>query len=371
MKDKKILYLMPVSWSWIRQRPHFVSKELSEYFSVQVACLSDFNCDSKLKSLEEQNKYFRLYSFPIVKTKKNGKIHSIINFYIKKLYLNILLFRSDIIIFTVPQQIIYPLKGLLKKKLIIYDCMDDMPAFYNHDPKLKNMIGRFEKELCSTANLIFVSSLTLKDRIAFRYSVSTEKLKIVNNGIRPLDFSKIQMNSINNLFADKSYRYIVYFGTVSEWFDIELMERLITIYKNVKLVIFGPSDIKISHHSQIIYGGILPHNQIEASMALADALIMPFKRTELVLAVNPVKAYEYVASGKPVILAEYAETKNFEKFAYLYDDFNSVYELFSAFSKNELKPKRSIEECYAFGKENTWSKRAQEIANNIEAAIEK
>ena len=365
MKRKKLLYIMPVSWFWIKQRPQFIAQGLSEYYNVSVACVHDYNAKKKLKTEEGQISNFRLMGFPTLSLPFKFGFLNTIQFWLKKLFLNWLIYKSEIIVFTVPEQIIYTFKTLLKSRTIIYDCMDDMPAFYENNIQHKNKIIAHEKQLCQVSNKIVVSSGVLQSRLLERYFLPKEKITIINNGIRKLDFSNIDTVSLNHLFSDKQYKYIVYFGTISEWFDIDLLKSLLDKYKNLKLIIFGPSDGALPTHASIIYGGILKHHQIESAMVLADILIMPFKKTELVLAVNPVKAYEYIASGKPVILTSYGETQKFSEYAYLYNDSAELDVLFQRIAVGDIIAKQSKEVCEKFSLQNTWSKRIKAFESVI------
>ncbi len=369
MKRKRLLYIMPVSWFWIKQRPQFMAQGLSDNYNVVVACIHDYNSKKKLKAEEVQNINFSLFGFPTFSLPFKIGFLNTIQFWLKKLFLNWLIFRSEIVVFTVPEQLIYSFKSLLKSRTIIYDCMDDMPAFYENNIQHKNKIIAHEKGMCQVANKIVVSSAILKSRLYERYRTPKEKITIINNGIRKLDFINISTIGLEHLFSDKQYKYIVYIGTISEWFDIDSIINLLDKHSNLKLVNFGPSDGVLPTHPNIIYGGILKHDQIESAMMLADALIMPFKKTELVLAVNPVKAYEYIASGRPVILTSYGETQKFADYVYLYEDIDSLDELFEKLSKDELLPKMNKESCEQFGLQNTWSKRIESFEAVINQSI--
>ncbi len=360
---------MPVSWFWIKQRPQFIAQGLTEYYNVSVACIHDYDVKKKLKTEEGQFSNFRLFGFPTLSLPFKFEFLNTIQFWLKKFFLNWLIFQSEIVVFTVPEQIIYSFKWLLRSRNIIYDCMDDMPAFYEDNIHHKNRIIAHEKVLCQVANKIVVSSAVLESRLQERYHVPKEKITIINNGIRRLDFININTSTLKHLFSDKQFKYIVYFGTIAEWFDIDTLIELLDKYNNIKLIIFGPSDSTIPTHSNIIYGGILKHDQIESAMIFADTLIMPFKKTELVLAVNPVKAYEYIASGRPVILTSYGETQKFAEYAYLYEDKDSLDELFLKVSKGELLPKMGKEMCEIFGLQNTWSKRIEAFESVINMKI--
>ena len=365
MKRKTLLYIMPVSWFWIKQRPQFIAGGLSEFFDVSVACLHDYNAEQKLKAEEGQNKHLKLYGTPTFNFIFKSGFLNTIQFWVKKLFLNWLIYRSEIVVFTVPEQIIYPFKTLLKSRIVVYDCMDDMPAFHEDNISHKNQIIAHEKLLSQLANKIIVSSGVLKSRIAQRYLVDEKKLTVINNGIRLLDFRTADTGNLKQLFSDHQFQYLVYFGTVSEWFDMDLMKKLLDKHSNLKLIIFGPTDTALPISSNIIYGGILKHHQIESAMILSDALIMPFKITELILAVNPVKAYEYIASGKPVILTEYDETKKFDEFAYLYNCSEELDLLFYKLSVGKLMPRQNSEMCERFGLQNNWSQRIKIFAGVI------
>ena len=93
----------------------------------------------------------------------------------------------------------------------------------------------------------------------------------------------------------------MYVGTISEWFDFDLLISILDEYKTINAVLIGPSDVKIPKHDRIHYLGTVERKYIFNIMSHAWVLVMPFLINELVKSVNPVKLYEYIYMGKPII----------------------------------------------------------------------
>lgn len=357
-RNKRILYLLNVSWFWIKQRPQFLAESISKFYHVNVICLDDHNSGGKVKNHRKNN--LTLSSLRIIKTK--SKFVPFLNFNLRRFQLFVLNLPNTIIWFTSPLQFSLMKRIVRRNQIVIYDCMDNIPEFF--DGEMKERVTRLEKELVSRANLIIASSKNLKNYLEHSYSVA-DRVVIVNNALnQDLIQPKTIPNEIRPFFDSNTRKKIVYLGTVSHWFDFESVEFSL-VGKEIDLIIFGPKDCSIPAHSKIKYAGIIDHNIVNAVMELSDALIMPFKITNLVRGVNPVKAYEYISSGKPVILSGYEETEAFKDFVYLYRNKGELDSLLSRLENNELPPKKCFKECRKFALNNTWLKRAEEINSHL------
>lgn len=104
-------------------------------------------------------------------------------------------------------------------------------------------------------------------------------------------------------------------------------------------------------------------------MEIVDALIMPFKITELIKSVNPVKLYEYIYMNKPIIAPLYPESVYFNDYVYLYNDIDELMQYFGRVSKGELKAKNTYESNLKFIKSNTWASRIKIMQYEINQLI--
>lgn len=358
---KKMLYLMHVPWGWAKQRPHFLAEELSNFFDVTVMYNISYHFKGYVKNTVHNNLHIKkMFYIPYInRIPLLKKINNVILRQQIKI-LNYFNFNS-IAWITHPNLYKYIIDTNFES--IIYDCMDDaleFPAVQKN--KEQSELLQLEEQLCKRSKLIICSSDHLKYKLICRYSIDKNKIRVVNNGIKLSNLSlKINLPQYIKKYFEGITKKIVYIGTISEWFDFDLIIDSLDKIQNIQYLLFGPKEVQIPLHKSITYGGPIPHEYVASVMSIADVLVMPFKVTELIKGVNPVKVYEYIYSNKPSLIVEYPETKKFDDFVYLY---NSNYDYI-----NKLKyilmdqaPKLiSSNEKNKFLKENDWSSRTNEI----------
>ncbi len=109
-----------------------------------------------------------------------------------------------------------------------------------------------------------------------------------------------------------------YAGSLFEGRGIEIILETARRLQNVTfLVVGGEGDQadRLKRRAQeaglenVFAVGFLPHNRIPAALAACDVLLMPYQRTVLhrqkkhdtAAAMSPLKAFEYMAAGKPIV----------------------------------------------------------------------
>lgn len=374
-ETKKILYIMSVPWGWIKQRPHFLAEGISDYYSVDVFYKKSTLVKSKNLLTE------------IPKDINNLKIKSfrIIPFYaiplLRKLNLNILntlslffqlpsLKQYDYIWIPSPKifRIVAPL--IPKNKKVIYDCMDDSAEFGSGSTNIKekNRVLYNEKKLLERADYVICSAEYLKEKVLSRASLLDKPAIVVNNAIdipkenEVLELSDELSNKLE--FMSHLSKPLLYIGTIAEWFDFDTLINVLNNDSTLNLVLIGPDNISIPKHKQIHYLGTIKRDYVFLFMKNAYCLIMPFKINELIKSVNPVKLYEYIYSGKPVISVKYGETMQFAEFVKLYDSAEVLEEQIHSIDSNQYDSDY-LQRCINFVKHNTWSNRCNNIIKYI------
>ncbi|NBO65360.1 MAG: hypothetical protein EBU88_11055, partial [Acidobacteria bacterium] len=100
-----------------------------------------------------------------------------------------------------------------------------------------------------------------------------------------------------------------------------------------------------------------------------DVCLLPFRVIPLTLATNPVKVYEYLAAGKPVVCVDLPETMQFGDLvvrAATHNDFvagikRSLDEAWSA-TGIDIAQRRRL-----FASEQTWRHRGESLLNRLPA----
>lgn len=353
--SKTIIYLMHISWNWIKQRPQYIAEGLSKKYKVEVFYKLPFRQNDYQKENKIKNKNLNLN--PIVSFPGSFEKYKIIEeineeIFKKKVASKIKKTQADIIYITFPTFLKYIPKDFRGK--VIYDCMDNYVAMEKVPSKIAE-IEKNEKSLISRANNIIFSSNYLMQVIEKRYGTIQNK-KVIRNGF----------NS-NNTLAKRNYissskLKLSYFGTVSTWFDFSLLQESLEKFPNLYYEIIGPIDksVALPKDSRIKCIGTVEHNDLYKYVHDSMALIMPFKVNDIIKSVDPVKLYEYINFDKNIITIEYPEIERFKNFVYFYKNYDEyIRQIQKVLSDSDVK--YSFNERKEFLRENSWNSRVNKI----------
>jgi hypothetical protein len=355
---------MNVPWSWIKQRPHFIAQELSSFFDVDVYYKKAYAKNKMVKNKQSNVNLIELFRLPF----ERFHLINILSTYITSLQLKNKIDDYDTIWISDIKLFLH-LKDIFNSShKLIYDCMDDILEFpsIKKNKKQLNSYKKIENELINKAEIVFISSEYLKSKLIKRYSLNdVQKLYVVNNGIKSFDLIEVPKISPDNYFTNSNRKKITYIGTISEWFDFDLILESLINFDNIEYYLFGPKEVEIPKHNRLHYKGVIEHEQVFSVMYQSDLLIMPFIVNELILSVNPVKLYEFIYSLTPTLAVSYGETEKFEDYIYLYKNKKEYMDYVELILKNNYFMKKNKSEVIEFIKENTWGKRAEEIIKII------
>jgi glycosyltransferase involved in cell wall biosynthesis len=170
-----------------------------------------------------------------------------------------------------------------------------------------------ETGIASRVDLVVTAAHTLAEPAR---RLGAREVMPLPNGIAFRDFSQ------RPLEAPREYRALkgpiaVYVGAFGPWVDLELIERCALALPHVQFVLIGPTDDFQGHWASIAnVHPIGPRSRAELPAYLHHAQVglIPFDRSghpELVDHVHPLKLYEYLACGLPVVSTDSAEMRAF------------------------------------------------------------
>ncbi len=257
-----------------------------------------------------------------------------------------------------------PLASKLKEKedwKIIYDCMDEHTDFSN----VNSSVSSKEVKLFKESDVVMVTSKQLLAKVkAYRNDI----VFVPNAG----DFEHFNKLTENTLLADIRKPIIGYFGAIAEWFDNELIEFLADSRKNWNFIFIGRtvgSNINnLKTFPNVHFLGEKPYNELPKYLYGFDVCLIPFKLTPLIQATHPVKFYEYLSSGKPVVSVKLPELVSFIDICYIAENREEFLEKIEiALKENdpEIRNKRT-----EFSKNNTWDDRYRILTSHIEQLFE-
>lgn len=346
---------MHIEWEWIFQRPQILALMLANRYDCSVVYpkLITRRMKSKAKTNVMPNQYKRALMLPM--QNKFSIIKKINMSLFKRALGNI--YKYDIVWLTHPELFRYIPSNYNGK--IIYDCMDNHVAMaYDHT---KDSIKIFEDKLLLRADVIFASSQKLINNLKLRLDDS--KFVLLRNGFMNMTFREVNIPKIRT-----SYN-IGYFGSISTWFDYELLYNNTIVKNNITYHLIGPNELEHKDTNQIKFEGIVEHSKLYDSVKYYDCLIMPFKINDIILFVDPVKLYEYICFGKCIISVYYPEIERFNEFVYFYNDEREFDILITDLCDKGFPPKYNSFKQSEFLTNNTWEIRFENIVQNINVKL--
>jgi glycosyltransferase involved in cell wall biosynthesis len=136
--------------------------------------------------------------------------------------------------------------------------------------------------------------------------VDLEHWRVVHEPV-PIDLQEITAGG----------RFIVgYHGTLAEWVDYDMLHDIADDGRFDLVLIGLEHDLSfrnsnLSSHPRVHFLGSRPYFELNRYAAGYDIAILPFKKNALTDTVSPVKIFEYMAAGKPIVTTNLIECNKY------------------------------------------------------------
>lgn len=231
---------------------------------------------------------------------------------------------------------------------IVYDCMDDHSGFSTNSDA---MLGAEERTVAA-ADLVITTSEALRAKVK-----DTARRNVMIRSA--CDYDHFSTTPI--CVQRKPQVTVGYYGAIAEWFDGELAADLALLHPEWKFELIGSTFTgnvtRLKRLPNVALLGEKPYAQLPKLIADWDHYIIPFKRVPLTEATNPAKAYEMLATGKPIVSVNLPELRPMaaDGLLALADDaagFARAIE--TELAQNDVS---RHEHRRAYAAQNTWTKR--------------
>ncbi|MGN6554778.1 MAG: glycosyltransferase, partial [Verrucomicrobiota bacterium] len=219
--------------------------------------------------------------------------------------------------------------GCMEEILTVYDCMDELSKFRCAPPEIQKR----EANLLALADVVFTGGRKLYES----KRRSNSNCHFHGCGVDVAHFGKARKRQtrIPDDLANLHKPILGYFGVVDERMDYELIAALADANPDWSLAIIGPV-LKVDANSfpyrpNLHWLGQRPYEDLPAYCKGFDVCLMPFALNESTEYINPTKALEYMAAGKPIISSAISDVvSNFSSVVKIAHDHNEFVALCKA-----------------------------------------
>lgn len=359
----RLIYLSPVPWTSFCQRPHkFVewfhtrSKEKILWVDPYPTRLPKFSDIRRINMHNSDEKktpswltVLKPSALPIEPLPGSELINGVLWQSLYKTLDNFIAAGTCQIGIGKPSKLALKILNRADSCMSFYDAMDDFSAGYSGSLSRRSM-AKNERALVKKVNKILVSSSGLYNNFNSYNSKMTLTLNACSINYLP------PINTINNNPRVKDF-VLGYVGTIAHWFNWQLVYKIArhNPLMKVRLIgpVYSPPPLGLPDNIEILS----PCNHEAALQAMQKFSIglIPFKLNQLTASVDPIKYYEYISLGLPVLSTKFGEmvSRNESPGVFLIEDDTDLKKIVDS----ALNYKADLIELQKFRMTNSWKVR--------------
>jgi len=260
----------------------------------------------------------------------------------------------------------------LDPRFFFFDAIDNLCLH----PSLKNLYDYLCDvyfDISNKAKLIFCVNENVKKFFEERFPPSKNKVIVIHNGVCEMNFCAKSPDDLRGIKRPM----IGYVGVISKRIDFGLVEYLAQNRSNYSFVFVGPfyGDVRgwvkrLSRLKNVFFLGERHYDEIPNYVSSFDVCVVPHIVDEFTLSNDPMKVYEYIYAGKPVVSTGIYISRELLDFVFVArerEEFLRYLDEAVRVSRDDsfiLRQRAGIKE-WMF-----WSKRAKLMLDKILAAIQ-
>lgn len=256
-----------------------------------------------------------------------------------------------------------------KSPQIIYDFVDDIDVFYGD----KNQIRKGHEYLLKNAKIVLATATKLVEEAKhFRNDVIYSPNGVVYDHFAEIAAQELVIPPDDLIPLLEMQKPIIgYYGALARWFDYDLLKNIAKLRPDYLFVLIGPDydgtlePAGIFKFNNIFWLGVKKYAELPTYLHFFDVATIPFLVNEITHATSPLKLFEYMAGGKPIVISPMRESMQYEGVLVANGPDEFVEKLDQAYLL--AKDSNYIDTIKKLALQNTWESRAEEVIKKIES----
>ncbi|MHB8158638.1 MAG: glycosyltransferase, partial [Desulfocucumaceae bacterium] len=234
----------------------------------------------------------------------------------------------------------------LKPSALLYDCVDEHSEF----PGLikRETVLEMERELLRESDLVFTTAAGLH-KAKKPYA---ENIFLLPNAadVGHFALADSEETAVPQEIGRLPRPLLGFVGVIHDWIDLDLIEFIARSRPGWSVAMIGPVGPGIQVEGlrglpNVKFFGRRDKEDLPGYMKAFDVCLNPFKKSVLTDRVSPLKVYEYLASGRPVVSVEMPGVMEFSNIIEIAGDYEGFLEAVERVLRTENieKKKRRLE----------------------------
>ncbi len=256
----------------------------------------------------------------------------------------------------------------LPARLAVFDAVDDWSQHASY-VRQREVLKQNYLNIGARADLIF----TVSDGLRALFPV--DKAHWIPNGVDLGVFDKSDLHDRPLELASVTKPIVGYVGTVQERLDFELLEYVCGAIPEAEFVFVGPVWGGVQHRvdalmkacANVRFLGRRPYEAVPAYLNAMDVAIIPHRIDTFIQSTNPMKMYDYLAAGMPIVTTPGAGTEAFARVISIVDTPSAFAQAIREALKDRApQGKRQRQQAVA---EHTWTNRVSQMRQALKRAM--
>lgn len=269
-----------------------------------------------------------------------------------------------------------PLIEQLRPKMLVFDIVDDVLAFpyaFQEDKVIQAW-----RWLAQYASVVTAVSPTLQTLT--RQQLGVESL-CLPNGVNAAHFLQ-PAHSVSEAVlgeTDACALRVGFAGTLNHWIDFAAMQQIVQSHPHVHMYLIGREGNfgsagqsqqfhDLSAHPRVHTVGNIPYEELPGYLHAMDILLLPRIPSHASTSSSPLKLYEYLAVGKPIVVGGFPIPQDIRSLVYDAGgagNYTPMITLAAAECTGHRAQLQTERQNYAL--QHTWQQRVQRIQSALDA----
>lgn len=219
--------------------------------------------------------------------------------------------------------------GRMNESAVVYDITDDWSSLTQSLTQKECVVAQ-DAALCRRAGATIVCS----ERLYALKKDKAQRLFLIPNGVDAAHYRKVldDKGPLPDIAVRWPKPVLGYTGTLHpDRVDVTLLAQLAERLTTGCIVLVGPDMLsadtwrRLQKRGNVFYGGTVPYAELPTVMRAFDVCITPHKVTPFTESLNPIKLWEYLAAGKPIVSTNVAGFRDYPQHVRIAEDADSFY----------------------------------------------